>query len=126
MTAINDFRDLIVWQRAMDLVVDIYAITDRLPAKEQFGLTTQARRAAVSVPANVAEGNGRGTKGEYLNHLSVARGSLMELQTHILIAQRLGYTGSTEATRVMTAAGEVGRMLSGLMSALRGNKRPSL
>src|SRR5690348_3439026 len=85
------YRSLRVWQRAMDLVVESYALAHRLPLHERYGLASQLRRAAVSIPANIAEGNGRVHRGDYVHHLSIARGSLMELETHIEIAHRLQY-----------------------------------
>ena len=83
MSGITGYRDLVVWQEAMDLVVATYRIAARLPRGEQYGLVNQMQRAAVSVPANIAEGHGRSGCREYLHHLSVARGSLMELETHL-------------------------------------------
>jgi four helix bundle protein len=93
------FRKLDVWRDAMDLVEDVYRRTESFPARERFGLTSQLRRAAVSVPANIAEGYGRATRGEYLNFLSVAKGSLNEVETLCLICARLGVgeRGSVEA-----------------------------
>ncbi|MDQ3997182.1 MAG: four helix bundle protein, partial [Gemmatimonadota bacterium] len=94
-----DFRDLRVWQVGMDLVIESYRLGDLLPARERFGLVAQIRRAATSVPSNVAEGNGRVHRREYLHHLSIARGSLNELQTLIAIADRLGYLPAAELAR---------------------------
>ena len=88
---IKHYRDLLVWQKSMDLVVASYDLAKRLPHRENFGLISQIERAAVSVPANIAEGHGRKHTGDYLHHLSMARGSLLELETHILITVRLGY-----------------------------------
>ena len=88
----NSYEDLEVWQRAMDLVVDCYDLTRSFPQTEQFGLTAQLQRAAVSVPANIAEGQARRHTREFLRYLTIARGSLAELETHIQIAKRLGYT----------------------------------
>ncbi|MBZ5502136.1 MAG: four helix bundle protein [Acidobacteriia bacterium] len=88
---IKSYRDLLVWQKAMDLVVASYGIAKKLPAQEMYGLVTQIQRAAASIPANIAEGHGRKHRGDYLHHLSIARGSLLELETHLLIAGRLGY-----------------------------------
>jgi four helix bundle protein len=85
------FRDLDVWQRSMDLVVEVYRITRAFPRSELYGLTDQTRRAAASVPANIAEGNGRLFRKEYAHHVSIARGSIAELSTCLEIAQRLEY-----------------------------------
>ena len=96
-----------------------YDLTRCFPAAEQFGLTSQLRRAAISVPANIAEGHGRGATKAYLNHLSIANGSLKELETHLLLAERLGYVSSAALEPVFTRSTEVGRMLTGLRRSLR-------
>ena len=112
-------RDLVVWQKAMDLVVECYRISDRFPRSEDFGLRLQLRRAAVSVPANIAEGRGRTGVGEYLHHLSIAHGSLKELETHLEISQRLGYLTPGVLADVQGRLDEVGRLLGGLIRKLR-------
>jgi four helix bundle protein len=89
MMTIKSYRDLRVWERAMDLVAASYKLTELLPRSEVHGLTAQIRRAVVSIPANIAEGHGREHLGDYLHHLSVTNGSLMEPETHFLIANRL-------------------------------------
>jgi four helix bundle protein len=116
---VKSYRDLVVWQKAMDMVVEAYRISERLPSTEKFGLAAQIQRAAVSVPANIAEGHGRDHLGDYLRHLSIARGSLMELETHLLIAQRLSFLSSAELDTVFQMTDEVSRMLAGLSSSLR-------
>jgi len=116
---VKSYRDLLVWQRAVDLVADCYQLTKQLPKSETYGLAVQMQRAAVSIPANIAEGHGRDHIGDYLRHLSIANGSLMELETHILIAQRLSYIGPADAQRLLDQCGEVSRMLSGLTKRLR-------
>lgn len=116
---VEDYRGLRVWQRAVDLVVLSYELTKRFPADELYGLTAQIRRAAVSVPANIAEGNGRQHLGDYIQHLSIANGSLKELETHFHVAGRLGYLAQEELDTVFDLSGEVGRMLTGLMQKLR-------
>jgi four helix bundle protein len=115
----ESYRDLLVWQRAMDLVAPSYALGKRLPANERFGLTSQIQRAAVSVPANIAEGHGRRHLGDYLHHLSIASGSLKELETHLLIAVRLGYLSEADLRPALQVSDEVGRMLTGLAQKLR-------
>lgn len=90
-------RDLIVWQKAMELVVACYRTTEKFPNSEQYGLTSQLQRAAVSVPANIAEGKGRGATGAYWNHQSIAAGSPAELDTHVGVAERLGYLTQTDS-----------------------------
>jgi four helix bundle protein len=91
MVSIRDFTELLVWQRAMDLVELVYCVTRGFPKEELYGLTNQFRRAATSVPCNIAEGHGRQTTKEYLQFLSYARGSLKEVETQVYISQRLGY-----------------------------------
>ena len=113
------YTELIAWQRAMDLVVTVYEVSLKLPIEEKFGLTTQMRRAATSVPANIAEGQGRRTRGEFRNSLSIARGSVCELQTHIRISERLGLIAPDVAERVLLSSDEVGRLVSGLLRSLR-------
>jgi four helix bundle protein len=115
----SGYRDLVVWQKSMDLVVGIYAITGSFPYEERFGLTAQVRRASVSVPANIAEGRGRTMPGEYLNHLSIARGSLNEVDTLVEISRRLNFTDEVAANRVIAATDEISRMLTGLKRSVR-------
>ena len=117
---VRSYRDLVVWQKAMELVVECYRVTTLLPKEETYGLISQIQRAAVSIPANIAEGHGREHLGDYLHHLSIANGSLMELETHLLVAQRLGYVGPSETERALLLAAEVGRMLAALTKKLKG------
>ncbi len=117
-SVINGYRDLLVWQRAMDLVIEAYGLTKRFPGEERYALAQQLRRAAVSVPSNIAEGHGRKHLGDYVRHVSIARGSLMEMETQLLIAGRMGYISNGEEERVIAQTSEVGRMLSGLLRAL--------
>lgn len=86
---VRHYSDLIVWQKAMDLVVHVYEVTESFPQREVFGLTNQVRRAAVSIPSNIAEGQGRGTTKDFLHFLAIARGSLQEVETQLLLAYRL-------------------------------------
>ena len=116
---VDSHRDLLVWQKAMDLVVMCYETTRNFPDAERFGLTSQLRRAAVSIPANIAEGHGRKATKAFLNHLSIANGSLMELETHLMIAERLGYVAPDAIAPILCLSGKVGRMLSGLRKSLR-------
>ena len=102
-------QQLILWQKAMDLVVLVYKITARFPKEELFGLTRQLRKAAVSIPSNVAEGQGRGSTRDFMNFLAIARGSLQEVETQMIIAQRLNYLQSDELTEFWKLADEVGR-----------------
>src|SRR6266849_2281302 len=117
------YNDLLVWQRSMDLVEMAYRTSRTFPREEQFGLTSQLRRAVVSVPSNIAEGHGRESLGEYLHHLSIANGSLMEFETQIAISSRLGYLQADGQTRVLELSKEVGRMLAGLTRALKCRRR---
>lgn len=121
-TIILSFRDLRVWQAASDLVIKIYHLTSLLPRTEVHGLATQMQRAAVSVPANIAEGSGRDDLRDYLHLLSVASGSLMELETLLLLAERLAFLPATDVQATMALAADTGRMLTALIRSLR-NKR---
>ncbi len=114
----NSYRDLIVWQKARVLVRDVYSATKHFPVDERFGLVTQLRRAGVSVVANIAEGQGRNTPGEFHHFLGMARGSLTELETELIIADDLGYLKSTEAKSLPSECDEVSRLLNGLMQAI--------
>src|SRR6266851_10219654 len=122
MMRIHSFRDLLVWQRAIELVECVYATSRNWPRVETYGLVSQVRRAAVSVPSNIAEGHGRATRGEFLHHLGIAYGSLMEVETQIVLAQRLGYITNAEAERLMAAIADTGRPLHGLSRALSRKK----
>ncbi|WP_390621276.1 four helix bundle protein [Maioricimonas rarisocia] len=115
---ITSHRDLVVWQKAMDLVQTCYRLTGRFPGSEQFGLTSQLRRAATSIPANIAEGKGRATTGAYLNHLSIAVGSVAEVDTYLELARRLQYITREELETAETQLEEVGKMLAGLKRSL--------
>ncbi|HMA40816.1 MAG TPA: four helix bundle protein [Gemmatimonadales bacterium] len=118
-SAIQSYRDLRVWELAMDLVVMSYRVSKSFPKEERYGLTAQLRRAAVSIPSNIAEGHGRKHLGDYLHQLSVANGSLMELETQIEIARRLNYMHPADQETLMRQAANVGRMLAGLFAALK-------
>jgi len=106
----------------MDLVEACYRLTKNLPQSEIYGLSSQIRRAAVSIPANIAEGHGRRSLGEYTQHLSIANGSLKELETHLMIAGRLKYCAENETAPALEACAEIGRMLSGLIQKPRQRK----
>ena len=112
-------RELKVWQLGMDLVTETYRLTRCYPAEERYALILQTRRAAVSVPANIAEGHGRIHRGEYHRHVGVARGSLMELETHFEIALRLEYLRQADLAPVTELIDHVGRMLTNLGARLR-------
>jgi four helix bundle protein len=123
--SISCYRDLEVWQKAMDLVVVSYRAAERFPRTEVYGLSSQLQRAAVSVPANIAEGHGRSHTKEYLHHLSIAYGSLMEVETHLLIAEKLSYLEQAQLAAALELSARVGRMLNGLMRALNQKLTPS-
>jgi four helix bundle protein len=116
---IQNYRDLIVWQRAMDLVASVYRVTHDWPKDERYGLTNQVRRAAVSIPSNVAEGQGRNSDNEFLRFLAIAHGSLREVETQLLIALRLDDNDSQIIGPVMDEAAEVGRLIQGLTRRIR-------
>lgn len=115
---VRNYQELVVWQRAMDLVEDVYRLSKQFPREELYALTSQVHRAVVSVPSNIAEGQGRRTTSDFLRHLSIAYGSLREVETQMMIAQRLKYITQVQLDAVINRAGEVGRLLNGLMSAL--------
>ena len=115
---IASHKDLFVWQRSMDLVETVYRLTGSFPSAEQWGLVSQMRRAAISVPSNIAEGYGRQATGEYRHHVSIGRGSLLELETQILLASRLKYLQPADAESVLKEIDEISRMLATLVSKL--------
>jgi four helix bundle protein len=116
---VKNYQELIVWQKAMDLVEEIYSSTRSFPKEEVYALTNQVRRAGVSIASNIAEGQGRQTTADFCRHLSIAYGSLREAETQILIAHRLDYLSESATQYLMQMAGEVGRLLNGLMTSLR-------
>jgi len=116
---VRSYQDLHVWERSIGWVEQIYRASSAWPADERFGLTSQVRRASVSVPANIAEGAGRRTTGEFLQFIGIARGSLGEVETLLIISERLGYTPSHAIKPLLQEASEIGRMLSGLANSLR-------
>jgi four helix bundle protein len=114
-----DYTELVAWQRSMDLAVAVYQASAALRPEERFGLQAQMRRAAVSISANIAEGQGRRTCGEFLNQLSAAYGSLCELETHIHLARRLAMMKEDASKGILDRSGEVGRLINGLTKSLR-------
>ena len=117
MATVKTYRDLIAWQKAMDLACDVYRLTSGFPREEMYGLTRQLRESSVSVSSNIAEGQARGTR-EFRHFLAIALGSVQELETQILLAQRLGMTNEAAIRPVLEASGEVGRLLRGLSASL--------
>jgi four helix bundle protein len=116
--SLKSYRDLEVWQKAMDLVEEVYRIAGRFPSQEKYGLTGQLQRAAVSIPANIAEGYARMHRKEYLQHLSIARGSLAEVETHLAIAVRLGFASKDDVIGTWNRAQDVGKLLTRLIQSL--------
>lgn len=119
MKQIQSYRDLVVWQKSMDLAVSIYKRTKKYPKEEKFGLVSQMRRAAASIPANIAEGHERRTTGEYLNALSVAEGSQAELETFIILSERLAYLSQKGSESLLETCAEISKMLNGLIKSLK-------
>ena len=116
---VKNYRELITWQKAMDLVEEVYKESRHFPREEMYALTSQIRRAAVSIPSNIAEGQGRRTTLDFIRHLSIAYGSLREVETQVVIAFRLKHLGEKGVDNIMSLAGEVGRLLNGLMTSLQ-------
>lgn len=115
---INSYKDLIVWQKAMDLVELVYQVTSSFPKEERYGLTNQLRRAAVSIPSNIAEGHARSSTAEFQRFLSIARGSLAEVETQLLIARRLGYLSEEQPSPILSLQVEINKMTNRLMAKL--------
>jgi four helix bundle protein len=118
MAKIESHRDLIVWQKAMDLVVLVYRLVERFPKTETYRLVAQLTRSAASVPANIAEGHARGSAKDYANFLSIARGSLMETETLVMLAVRLNYVTNEQAGPVLALITEISKMLTTLRNRL--------
>jgi four helix bundle protein len=119
---LRKYQELIAWQKAIALVTDIYSTTSAFPPAELYGLISQLRRAAVSVPSNIAEGQGRATKGEFVQFLCHARGSLYEVETQIVISRNLGYISVTEQESILNSLNELGRVLNGLITSLQAKQ----
>ena len=115
----QSYKELVVWQVAMDLVRDIYRATKLFPREEVYGITSQLRRSAVSVPSNIAEGQGRATRGEFVQFLCNARGSLFELETQLIIAKDLGYLNDSSSVETTEKLTRVAQLLNALISSLR-------
>ena len=115
---VNSHRDLVVWNKAMDMVVQVYQLSGQFPASEAYRLTSQITRAAASVPANIAEGNARGSARDYAHFLSISKGSLMETETFLFLAVRLGYVQEAQAAPVVSLIVEISKMLTSLRAKL--------
>ena len=118
---VNSYRELVVWQKAMDLVVEVYRLVKLLPREERYALSDQMRRSAVSTPSNIAEGHTRNSTKEYIQFLSIAKGSNAELQTQLSICSRLGYLSDEQISKVIVLSEEVGKMISSIQKKLIPN-----
>ena len=125
MPEVRSYKDLLVWQRAMDIAVATYELSRRYPRDELFGLTSQSRRAAASIAANIAEGYGRASRPTYAHFLRIAQGSLKELETHLILAERVGVAPVASTKDILIKADELGRMLRGLISKVQRPVPPS-
>jgi four helix bundle protein len=121
-SVIQNYKDLDVWKRSVAFTTELYKLTAQFPDTERYGLTSQIRRAATSVPANIAEGWGRGSTGEYVQFLKVARGSLMELETHLVVGCNLTFLTQDELRSASKEIEEIGKMLNGLIGALKSRR----
>ena len=119
---VKSYQDLIAWEKAISLVTEVYTITAQFPGHEIYGLTSQLRRASVSIPSNIAEGHGRATPGEFIQFLCQARGSLCEVQTQIVIAHRLAYITQEQEQLLIAKTNELGRVLNGLITSIQRKK----
>jgi four helix bundle protein len=118
---LKNFKELKVWQKAYRLCLEIYRVTRKFPREEIYGLTSQIRRSAVSIPSNIAEGYGRKTTGEYIQSLYISYGSICELETQILLSGDLGFVGKQDLIELQKEIGDVERMLKGLINSLGRN-----
>jgi four helix bundle protein len=121
---VKSYRDLSVWQLSMSLARSVYQSTVPFPKDEQYGLTSQLRRAAISIPSNIAEGRGRDSTKEFLRHLSFAQGSLAEVETQLILSRDLGYLTEERLGGLLATTAELGRMIHGLQRSLRSKLTP--
>lgn len=119
MNKINSYKDLLVWQKSINLVEKVYLVTKIFPKDEIFGLTSQIKRSAISIPSNIAEGTGRSTRKDYLQFLHIAYGSLLELETQLLIAKNLGFAKQEEYGMLAEQILEISKMLKSLIKSLQ-------
>lgn len=118
LAEVQSHRDLVVWQKSMDLALMVYGLSKQFPKSETYGLTSQITRSAASVPANIAEGSARGTTGDYARFLAIAKGSLMETETYLMLAARPGYLQETASQPAMDLIVEISKMLTAMRSKL--------
>lgn len=123
---IESYQDLQVWQKAIALSVDIYRLTSQFPKEELYGITSQLRRASVSIVSNIAEGHSRDSTREFLHFISIAIGSLAEAETQLILAEKLGYMDNSSLKKIFSGTQELGRMLRGLQLALKRKLSPNL
>lgn len=116
--SIRSYKDLLVWQQAIELVIEIYKLTQKLPDTEKYALSSQMRRSAVSIPSNIAEGRSRSTRKDFINFLRIALGSSAELETQLIIAEKLQYFQEADFHRVSTQTSAICRMLHGMINKL--------
>jgi four helix bundle protein len=119
MSEIQSYKDLKVWQKSMEIARACYEITKMFPKEEVYGMTSQIRRSAVSIPANIAEGYGRDSRGEYVQFLRIAQGSLKELETHLILAEQVKLTALDSTAEIQSQCDEVGRMLRSLIRSIQ-------
>jgi four helix bundle protein len=119
MSEIQSYKDLKVWQKSMAIARAFYEITKMFPKEEVYGMTSQIRRSAVSIPANIAEGYGRDSRGEYVQFLRIAQGSLKELETHLILAEQVKLTALDSTAEIQSQSDEVGRMLRSLIRSIQ-------
>ena len=115
----KDYKELDVWKKAVRLATEVYKLTQGFPDNEKYGMISQMRRAGTSIPANIAEGWGRGSTKEYIQHLTIARGSLLELETHLIVARNLDYLSQAQLEDFEQPLQDIGKMLNRLIASLR-------
>ena len=115
----SSYKELIVWQKSIQLVIDIYKLTEVFPKDECYGLVSQMQRAAVSIPSNIAEGNERNSNKEFAHFLYIAKGSLAELETQIIISEKLKFINTNQSTSILNSCHEIGRMINGLLTKIK-------
>ena len=118
----GDYTNLIAWKKAFELALTVYKVTSSFPGDEKYGIMAQLRKAGVSIPSNIAEGQGRNSRGKFRHHLFVALGSLKELETQLLISDAVGYIKPGKISELMNMTTEVGRLINGLSRSLRTNR----
>ena len=116
--AVQSFQELVAWQKAVDFALEGYAVTRKFPDEERYGLRSQLRRASISIPSNIAEGQGRKLPKEFARHLRIAYGSLLEVETQLIISSRLGYIPETSLNQLRAMSSEIGKLINGLARSI--------